>query len=123
MDERLQKDIVRLSQDYPDMEVTEQPDSSVHIRVAQFALPEWWTPSQTRILLVIGKDYPQSKPAFYVEPDIRLRANGQPPGGSGQAEITGEKWMSLCWQAPWDPNRETLWRLVKLLERRFDLHD
>ena len=123
MDERLQKDIVRLSQDYPDMEVTEQPDSSVHIRVAQFALPEWWMPSQTRILLVIGKDYPQSKPAFYVGLDIRLRANGQPPGGSGQAEITGEKWMSLCWQAPWDLNRETLWRLVKLLERRFDLHD
>jgi len=123
MDERLQKDVKRLRQDYPNVEVAEQPDGSVHVRVSGFALPDWWTPSQTRVLLVIGKDYPQSRPTFYVGADIHLHANGQPPGGSGQAEVAGEQWMSLCWQAPWDPNRETIWRLVKLVERRFDLHD
>lgn len=123
MDERLRLDIERIRQDYSNVELDEQPDGSLYVKISAFTLPEWWTPTQTRVLLVVAKDYPQSRPAFYVGADVRLRVNGQPPKGSGQANVAGEQWMSLCWQAPWDPNKETLWRLVKLLERRFDLHD
>lgn len=123
MNERLKAEIECLRQDYPQLEVRELQDGSVQVRIPGVMLPDWWNPRETKVLLAIGPDYPQNRPSFFVGPEIRLKSNGQPPANSGQSNINGEIWMSVCWQAAWNPNKENLWRLVKLIQRRFDLHE
>lgn len=123
MNERLKAEIERLKHDYPQLEVRQLEDGSAQVRISRVVLPEWWDPQETRVLLMIASDYPQNRPGWYVSPEIRLRSNGQPPANSSQNNIDGETWMSICWQALWNPDRENLWRLVKLIQRRFDLHE
>lgn len=123
MTPRIQADIDRLRQDFSDLTVTEPGDGTVHVRIPDLHLPNWWNPTVTRVLLVVQPDFPNSRPAFYVAHETHNAAGSQPRGANGPHAIDGEQWMGLCWNWNWDPGRETLWRLVKAVQRRFDEHD
>ena len=117
---RVQKEVEQLLEEYPDTEIKKQPNGSIHIEIPNVPLPEWWNQSTTRLLIVLQPDYPNSRPTFFAEPTIRLKANNNPPAGSGLAAIEEKQWMSFCWNpSSWDLSRESLWKFVKFAQSRF----
>lgn len=119
MTTRIQTDIKRLRQDFPDLIIKEFGDNTIHIEIPEFLLTKWWKPPVTRLLLVVQRDFPQSRPSFYIGDEVR-RPDGNPPDGSGGPKtIDNKQWRSLCWNWQWDPAKETLWRLVKAIKQRF----
>lgn len=124
MSDRILQDVERLKQDFPKVTVAERSDGSVAVLVEEIPLPSWWEPRTCRVLLMMPPEFPSKQPAFYVSPDIRSKKTGQAPQGNGNANIDGTSWMTLCWsEKPWDPQRETLWRFLKHVQRRFHSHD
>ena len=116
----LQGQIDRVLEDYPDAQVTKQPDGSLHIEVSKVALPDGWNKAQTRVLVIVPIGYPTAKPdGLEADHDLRL-ANGDMPRGAGEKTIGETKWLHFCWQPnPWDHDRESLWRYIKFAESRF----
>lgn len=119
MHTRLEQEISRLRQDFSEVLITPQPNGQTYIQIANFLLPEGWMPHETIIFIIVPPDYPRVKPdGFLALGDIRA-PNGQNPRGGSSVELLGNKWTKFCWQCPWDPSRENLWRYVKFIERRF----
>lgn len=116
----VQAQIERVLEDFPDAKVTEQPDGSFHLEVLKVPLPDGWSKSHTRILVIIPVGYPTNKPGgFFADNDLRLQ-NGDMPKGAGQNNLSGTPWLSFCWSpTTWNQDRETLWRYIKFVESRF----
>lgn len=112
--------IERLRVDYPAVEVHLQADGSRHIAIHDVPIGPGWNKERTRLLIILPPDFPKNRPiGFMADPDLRL-ADGRQPSGSGAQMVNGTPWLAFCWQpANWDLSRDTLWKYVKLCQRRF----
>jgi len=95
--------IDRVKQEYPDIEVSQQPDGSIRILVKNFSLPSHWGRDKTSIMITLPPGYPQTMPSGF------------------QAQLDGQNWTGYCWRpASWNPSRDNLWKWVKLIEKFFE---
>lgn len=119
MNSRLQSDIDRIRGLFGDVRTKELPEETFHIRIEEFTLPAVCNVNTSRLLLVIAKDYPTTRPAFYVDPKV-MKQDGTPfRGRQGTTLIEDEEWVGFCWNWPWDPGRDNLVRLLKAIRRGF----
>lgn len=122
----LEDHIARVKEDYPNLQVMEQPDGSVYIEIPDFKLPEGWknennNSGSIKILVILPVGYPSTKPnGFEAELNLRLQKGQMPTQGCGPHQLNNQSWLHFCWQPQvWDQNRENLWRYLKFIERRF----
>ncbi|MEE8167536.1 MAG: E2/UBC family protein [Candidatus Hydrothermarchaeales archaeon] len=118
---RVKEEIEQIKEEYPGTVIRMQSNGGVHLEIPNMPLPKWWEPPTISLLIVLQPDYPNSRPGFFTPPDVKLKENGNPPGGSSEAEIEGKKWKGYCWNpSQWDLSRETLWKFVKFAILRFN---
>ena len=113
--------VERARQDFPDLEVTTGPDGFVRILVPNLPIGPGWDRRVVQTLVLLPPGFPTAKPnGFEADPSLRL-ADGRPPSqGYGTQQIGSESWGHYCWQPKtWAADRETLWRYVKFIQRRF----
>jgi len=118
----IEEQIERVRQDYPNIEVRKQPDGSIQLEIPDFKLPPGWNTNKTRIMVIIPPGYPTNKPnGFEADVNLRLQSGNKiPTQGCGQHQVNGQPWLHFCWQPKtWDHVRETLYRYLKFIERRF----
>src|SRR5687768_8521186 len=105
------------------VQVREEPDGSMHITIADVAMPAHWTKPQARIRFIVPPSYPQGKPdGFFTDKDLLLKSNNGAGAGGGDATLPPDNapWKKFCWQPKaWDMSRETLLRYAKFCEARF----
>lgn len=118
--EVLVPDIAKLREEFGDVEITPTPDGGLHVLLASVRLPGGWSKDHTQMLIVVPPGYPEQRPSgFFAENTLTLAEGGQ-PRGTGINEITGRQWLYFCWQPEaWSPQRDTLWKYVKLMTERF----
>lgn len=117
----VQGQLERLREEYPDAQVTTQPDGSIHIEVPDVPIAKGWNKDGIRILIVLPVGYPQAAPSgFNADPDLRL-SGGKQPDGSGEQGVGNQSWLHFCWSPQsWDYNRESLWKFLKFCQSRFE---
>lgn len=119
----IEEQIERVRQEYPNIKVCTQSNGSIQLEIPDFELPPpGWNTDKIRIMVIIPPGYPINKPDGF-EADINLRlqnGNKMPTQGCGEHQVNGERWLHFCWQPKvWDSTRETLYRYLKFIERRF----
>ena len=120
--EKYKEQIERVRQEYPNIEVCKQTNGSIQLEIPEFKLPPGWNTDKIRIMVVIPPGYPTNKPdGFEADIDLRLQSdNKMPAQGCGEHQVNGRPWLHFCWQPKiWDPTRETLYRYLKFIQRRF----
>jgi hypothetical protein len=113
--------IDRAREDFPDLEVSSQPDGFIRVLVPHLSIGPGWDRHALRALVLLPPGFPTAKPnGFEADPGLRL-ADGRPPSqGYGMQQIGSESWGHYCWQPQtWAADRETLWRYIKFIQRRF----
>ncbi len=118
----IEEQIEMIRQIYPNVEVRNQPDGSIQLEIPSFKVPAGWIPDTIRIMIIIPPGYPTNRPnGFEASPELRLKdGNKVPSQGCGQHQVNGQPWLHFCWQPQtWDHTRETLYRYLKFIERRF----
>jgi hypothetical protein len=113
--------IERAREDFTDLEALPQPDGFIRVLVPQLPIAAGWDRSAVRVLLLLPPGFPTAKPnGFEADPSMRL-SDGRPPSqGYGVQQIGSESWGHYCWQPQaWTADRETLWRYIKFIQRRF----
>ena len=108
---------------YPSATITENPDGSFYVEIANVELrPGAFNKNATRLLLLVPPGYPTNRPnGFEADPDLKL-TNNNAPAGTGQANHLGKPWLHFCWQPgqPWNNDRDALWKHVAFALRRFE---
>ena len=101
--ESVRLQIERVRQDYPSLEVAEQPDSSIRIVIKDVHLPPHWGKEKTNIATTLPIGYPQAMPNGF------------------QAQLDGQNWSGFCWRpSSWNPSRDNVWKWIKLIEKYFE---
>ena len=113
--------IDRACEDFPDLESSPQPDGFVRILVPQLPIAGGWDRHTLRVLVLLPPGFPTAKPnGFEADPSLRLSDGRAPAQGYGVQQIGAEAWGHYCWQPQaWAADRETLWRYIKFIQRRF----
>lgn len=116
---RIQTDVARIAEDYPGTKAERLPDNNILVIVPGCGLPGGWNKNITDVMFKLPPTYPNDRPVFHVDASILL-ADGRKPGGAGEVEFLGRKWMALCWNPTvWEMSRDTLWRYLKFCLTRF----
>src|SRR5262249_51543099 len=113
--------IDRAREDFPDLHASAQPDGFIRVLVPQLPISAGWDRVTLRVLVLLPPGFPTAKPNG-CEADAALRvADGRTPSqGYGAQQIGAEAWGHYCWQPQaWVADRETLWRYIKFIQRRF----
>ena len=113
--------IERAREDFPDLQVSSQPDGFIRVLVPQLPIAAWWDRPTVRVLVLLPPGFPTAKPnGFEADPALRLADGRAPSQGYGAQQIGSESWGHYCWQPQaWVADRETLWRYIKFIQRRF----
>jgi len=113
--------IERTREDFPDLEVTAQSDGFVRVLVPKLPIGPGWDRPAVRTLVLLPPGFPTAKPnGFEADPALRLADGRAPSQGYGAQQIGSESWGHYCWQPQtWAADRETLWRYIKFIQRRF----
>ena len=113
--------IERARVDFSDLEVVPQPDGFIRVLVPQLPIAPGWDRAALRVLVLLPPGFPTTKPnGFEADPSLRLADGSLPSQGYGVQLIGTESWGHYCWQAQaWTADRETLWRYLKFIQRRF----
>ena len=113
--------IDRVREDFPDLEVTNQHDGFIRVLVPQLPIAAGWNRSTLRVLVLLPPGFPTAKPnGFEADSSLRLDDGRVPSQGYGVQQIGAESWAHYCWQPQtWIADRETLWRYLKFIQRRF----
>ena len=111
----------RLKEEYPDAEVSTQPDGAVRIEVPGIPIATGWNKDRICILIILPVGYPQAPPSgFHSDNDLRL-IGGKKPDGSGEQCIGNQTWLHFCWSPQnWDYTRGSLWKFLKFCQSRFE---
>lgn len=105
----------------PGLTWKEMGDGTIRVHVPSISIPsETFNLGSTDLVIILPQGFPTSKPnGFEANGSLRLK-NGQNPNGAGPNSIEGAQYMHFCWQPQtWDQNRETVWRYIKFVEKRF----
>jgi hypothetical protein len=113
--------VERAREDFTDLEVLPQPDGFIRVLVPQLPIAGGWDRSAVRVLMLLPPGFPTAKPnGFEADPSLRLADGTAPSQGYGVQQIGAESWGHYCWQPQaWTADRETLWRYIKFIQRRF----
>lgn len=117
----VEKQIDHARRDHPDLTATSLADGSIELEIASYELPQGWNKTHTRVLMVVPPGYPDQRPqGFFADHDLLL-ASRQRGGGQGDEARNGSNWSRFCWGSDkWDPQRDGLWKYVKLMLSRFE---
>ncbi len=80
-------------------DVTPAEGQPLHVLLEPVELPSNWTPSSTRALTV-WSDWPNSRPAFYIDQTVR-GPDGQPPKNPSATYLIGETWHAFSFGFDW----------------------
>ena len=113
--------IQRAREDFPSLSVTAQPDGFVRVEIPDLAVAPGWDRPAVRVVVLLPPGFPTTKPnGFEADPALRLADGRAPSQGYGQQQVGSETWGHFCWQPQvWSADRETLWRYIKFIQRRF----
>jgi hypothetical protein len=113
--------IDRAREDFPYLKALTQPDGFVRVLLSQLPIADGWDRPAVRVLVLLPPGFPTAKPnGFEADPTLRLADGRVPSQGYGAQQIGSESWGHYCWQPQaWAADRETLWRYIKFVQRRF----
>jgi len=113
--------IERAREDFPELQASAQPDGFIRVLVPQLPIAAGWDRPELRVLVLLPPGFPTAKPnGFEADPALRLADGRAPSQGYGAQQIGSESWGHYCWQPQaWAADRETLWRYIKFIQRRF----
>jgi len=121
------RQIERVKERYPDLEVEELPSGAALVTIPHFGLPAGWNATSTRVRFLVPVGYPGPFPdCFWAGAGLRL-ANGQMPNASDDPRPIPETSLTGLWfswhvvdaQKNWNPNRDDLATFVGIIAERF----
>jgi len=120
----LAEQFAKLGELFPSAKIKEIGDGQSLVTVVDVRLPlEKWNRPATEVCFVVPRGYPLANPdCFFAEEGLRL-ANGAMPKNSAlqsQPYFSGQRlWFSWHFQG-WNPNRDSLFTYVKMIQDRLN---
>ncbi len=98
----------------PVHDVSPAPDQPLHVVMEEVSLPEPWSPSPARAM-VIWEGWPDSRPRFLIDERVQGEG-GAPPRSSDLIYVLGEGWRQFSFSFPWSGDDPVI-AVQKWLER------